>query len=257
MAVKVVYEKVHDDNFNKKMSDYWDKLNNEYRDKKYNDLNRRDVTSDDQNGIVAEDHETGDFILSSVDHYLDSLDYKIQYDFEDNTEELMKISANAHFDNKVDDDQKYNGFERATKQITRHLSFIDPKKGKDGDYKINLLIEIWVRSVISELGNLDNSNHKQTKCKVLILSNIKSLPFNDLEEEYNEVVSLVYNSIKKMKKEKYWEVEEKNTFSLEDISYIKPKEQVQQVINVKSKSKGKPKRNRVKKSTNKRRSKIK
>lgn len=255
MAVRIVNELLHDDNFNKKMDDYWNKLNKDYRDKKYKDLDRQDQSINGKNGISAVDHETGKFILNSVDHYLDSLDYKIQYDFDDSDEGLTNVANNAFF-GKGEEDEKYNGFERATKQIKRHLSFKDPKNGKDGDYKIELLIEVRVRSVVSEVGNVDDSDYKQSKCKVLVLSNIKSLPFEDLKKEYNEVISLIMKSIKMMKKEKYWDLEEQNTFSLEDIKYIKPKEQNQEIKTNNIKTKGKPKRVRTKQTNNKRKSKI-
>ena len=60
---------------------------------------------------------------------------------------------------------------------------------------------------------------------MLILSNIGKLPFNDLKEEYDEIVNSVYHSIKLTGKEKFWDVEEKDIFDLVDLSYINKDQQ--------------------------------
>lgn len=242
MAVRIVNEAVYDKKFQNHMDSYWDELNRKYQDDKYKDFNREEQSVNDKNGISAVDHETGKFILDSVDHYLDSLDYKIQYDFDESDEELTKVINNAFY-NKGSEEEKYNGFERATKRVKRHLSFNDPKDGKDGDYNIELLIEVRVRTVMSEIGNSLDRNSKEIKCKVLLISNIRSLPFEDLKKEYKQVYKLISQSIAKMKRENFWEIDELNSFSLEDISYINPK---QNSVPSTNKSKRRPKRTRTK-----------
>ncbi|WP_299996593.1 hypothetical protein [uncultured Clostridium sp.] len=247
MAVKIINEKAYDDKFNKDMKNYWNKLNKEYQKDKYKDFdynNEQEV--DGENGILALDNKTGQIILNGVDAILDSAGYTTDYDFETENRKSLSIIAHKSYYNKGNEDEQYNGYEFGSKIIERDLSWRDelvkkdPSKYKNGTYKIEIKVQVYVRTITAEIGNSLEKSQNNLKCKVLILSNIGKLPFNDLKEEYDEIVNSVYHSIKLTGKEKFWDVEEKDIFDLGDLSYIN-KDQQNKNFKVSTKNKSKKK----------------
>lgn len=227
MAVRIVYEKAYDDNFKKDMKNYWNKLNKEYQKDKYKDFdynNEQEV--DGEKGILALDNKTGQIILDGVDAILDSAGYTTNYDFVTDDKKSLSITAHKSYYNKGEEDEQFNGYEFGSKVIERDLNWRDdlvkkdPSKYRNGTYKIEVKIQVYVRTISAEIGNSLEKSQKNLKCKALILSNINKLPFNDLKEEYNEIVNSVYHSIKLTKKEKFWDVEERDIFDLGDLVYV-------------------------------------